>query len=117
MFDGIAALCPEISFYVLKALSQRVKDSDCAQELMERFRALLGQNMWLYNYFQIMSDEETTQKFGMLSSQLSSLQASQTEINVAEDERPEISWEDKTDQMRLVAARYVMRKALDARDF
>lgn len=57
------------------------------------------------------------QKFGVLSSQLSSLQASQTEINPIEDEQPEISWEDKTDQMRLVAARYVMRKALKARDF
>lgn len=57
------------------------------------------------------------QKFGVLSSQLSSLQASQTEINPIEDEQPEISWEDKTDQMRLVAARYVMRKALKAHDF
>lgn len=86
---------------------------------MERFTALLEQNVWLYNYFEIISDEETAQKFGVLTSQLSSLQVTQTELDrtLADEECPKISWEDKTDQMRLAAARYVMRKALNAHDF
>lgn len=68
VFPDIAAACPKLIFYVLEVLGQRTQDADCSQRLMKSFTTLLEQNVWLYNYFEIISDEETVQKFGMLSS-------------------------------------------------